>query len=185
MPHYGSTNFHKNTLQEIPGHYPDNTQLIQAVLCDTTGEITSELMNKFSTLESLVKADARLLASIKGIGDKTAKRLIAALQLGIRASCEKDLDLPTVASPNDAVDYLYPLVNALNYETIWILCLNTRNRVLSADMLYAGNVNSAIIRMSEIFKPAILTASPAIIMAHNHPSGDPSPSPEDTRISKK
>ena len=94
----------------------------------------------------------------------------------------------TVTSPDTAARYLQDNVftpfEQCDQEELWTLCLNTKNRITHDAMVYRGNVNSSIIRLAEVFRPAILVNATAIIISHNHPSGDPSPSPEDVQITR-
>lgn len=76
-------------------------------------------------------------------------------------------------------------MQTLEQEQLRVICLNTRNHVQAIITIYQGNVNSTVIRVAEILRPAILHQSPAIIVAHNHPSGDPTPSPEDVRVTQE
>jgi DNA repair protein RadC len=74
---------------------------------------------------------------------------------------------------------------ALDQEHLKVLLLNTKNEVMSTQEIYVGNVNSAVVRVAEVFRPAIRDNAPSIIVAHNHPSGDPTPSPEDVAITRE
>jgi DNA repair protein RadC len=76
-------------------------------------------------------------------------------------------------------------MDALDQEHLVVITLDGRNRVLSQETLYIGNVNTSLIRIAEIFRLAIRQNAPAIIISHNHPSGDPDPSPEDVRVTRQ
>jgi DNA repair protein RadC len=93
-----------------------------------------------------------------------------------------------VNSPAKAAEYLQQNVftpfEKCKQEELWVLCLNTKTRITYDAMIYRGNVNSTIVRMAEIFSIPIITYSPAIILSHNHPSGEPEPSPEDVQINR-
>jgi DNA repair protein RadC len=91
---------------------------------------------------------------------------------------------PSIQSPQDAYDILRCFLGNLDHEELWVICLDTRNRVMRLVGLYKGSVNSSQIRVGEVFRQAIIDNSPFIIVAHNHPSGDPSPSPEDAAVTK-
>jgi len=86
---------------------------------------------------------------------------------------------PVIHSPSDAFDILRFFIAALDHEEMWVIVLDTRNRVMNLVQLYKGNVNSSQIRIGEIFRQALLDNAPSIIVAHNHPSGDPIPSVDD------
>lgn len=91
---------------------------------------------------------------------------------------------PFVHNPSDAAQILDPFIGFLDHEELWIVNLDTRNRVMSLVKLYQGSVNSSQVRVCEVFRQAILENSPAILLAHNHPSGDTSPSAEDITVTK-
>ena len=91
---------------------------------------------------------------------------------------------PCIHSPQDAYHIIQPFLQHLDHEQLWVLVLDTRNRVMSLVALYKGSVNSSQVRVAEVFRQAILENAPAIILAHNHPSGDPTPSPDDIAITR-
>lgn len=91
---------------------------------------------------------------------------------------------PFVHSPGDASDLVQPFIGNLDHEELWVINMDTRNRVRSLTKLYQGSVNSSQIRVGEVFRQAIIENSPAVIVAHNHPTGDPSPSPEDISVTR-
>ena len=93
-------------------------------------------------------------------------------------------DLPSINTPHDVYDLLGPEMSALAQEQLRVLLLNTRGQVVGQRTVYQGNVSSAIVRAAEVLRPAVLEAVPSIIVSHNHPSSDPSPSPEDVSITK-
>jgi DNA repair protein RadC len=91
---------------------------------------------------------------------------------------------PSVQSPADCFEVLNPFLGFLDHEELWVVDLDTRNRIMNLVKLYQGSVNSSQVRISEIFRQAIVDNSPALILAHNHPSGDPSPSPDDVAVTR-
>ena len=94
-------------------------------------------------------------------------------------------DPPSVNSPQDIYDLLGPEMSQLAQEQLRVLLVDTRNVVLGQRVVYQGNVYSSMVRAAEVFRPAVIEAVPNIIVAHNHPSGDPNPSPEDVLITRK
>ena len=94
-------------------------------------------------------------------------------------------DLPAINCPEDVRRLLGPEMSALAQEQLRVLLLNTRNQVVGQRVVYQGNVNSSIVRPAEVLRPAVLEAVPSIIVSHNHPSGDPTPSPEDAAITRE
>ena len=93
-------------------------------------------------------------------------------------------DLPAINCPDDVRRLLGPEMAPLAQEQLRVLLLNTRNQVLGQRVIYQGNVNSSMIRPAEVFRPAVIEAVPSIIISHNHPSQDPTPSPEDAAITR-
>ena len=93
-------------------------------------------------------------------------------------------DLPAISCPDDVRKLLGPEMAPLAQEQLRVLLLNTRNQVLGQRVVYQGNVNSSIVRPAEVFRPAVIEAVPSIIISHNHPSQDPTPSPEDAAITR-
>ena len=97
----------------------------------------------------------------------------------------RDADGRTVRSPDDVAALLAPEMELLTQEQLRVVLLDTRNRVLDVVFVYQGNVNSTIVRMAEVFREAIVVCAPNVVLVHNHPSGDPSPSPEDAALTKQ
>jgi DNA repair protein RadC len=89
---------------------------------------------------------------------------------------------PTIHSPSDAASILMCFIGNLDHVEFWVIDLDTRNRVMQLVALYKGSVNSSQVRVAEVFRQAILDNAPSIVIAHNHPSGDPSPSPDDVAV---
>lgn len=88
-----------------------------------------------------------------------------------------------ISSPKDAYDILRPM-GMLEVEELWVVSLNARNRVKSVDKIYQGSTNSSQVRVGELFRVPLLYQAVAIVVAHNHPSGDPTPSPDDVAITR-
>jgi DNA repair protein RadC len=91
---------------------------------------------------------------------------------------------PAIHCPSDAANILNYFIGELDHEEMWVIDLDTRNRAMSLVKLYQGSVNSSQVRVCEVFRQAILENAPAIIVAHNHPSGDITPSPEDISVTR-
>ena len=94
-------------------------------------------------------------------------------------------DLPAISCPEDVRRLLGPEMAGLAQEQLRVLLLNTRNLVVGQRVIYQGNVNSSMIRPAEVLRPAVIEAVPSIIVSHNHPSQDPTPSPEDAAITRE
>ena len=94
-------------------------------------------------------------------------------------------DRPSISTAQDIYDILGPEMSQLAQEQLRVLLLDTKNNVVGQRVIYQGNVSSALVRTAEVFRPAVVDTVPSIIVVHNHPSGDPSPSPEDVLLTRK
>jgi len=148
-------------------------------------EIANDLLAHYRTLTAIRQASASEIAlTIHGIGSKTAARLISALELGARLATETADERPAIHSPADIAALVQQDMAHLEQEELWVLLLDTRNRLIGIDKLYRGSVNSSQIRVGEIFKAAIRCNATSIAVVHNHPSSDPSPSPDDVAVTR-
>ena len=146
-------------------------------------EIAEDLLKRFGGLRGLYQAHIAEIGSIKGIGQPTAVRLKAALALCIRFNQESE-EHPQIHCPADAAALLQYEMCMLQQEYLKVLLLDTRNRVMEIVELYHGSLNMAQVRVGEVFKPAVQRMAHAILLVHNHPSGDPSPSPDDVALTR-
>lgn len=139
----------------------------------------------FGGLPGLARATITELTNVKGIGIAKAVEIKASLELGRRLIASTPLDKPTVASPADAANLLMTEMAFLEQEHLRLILLDTRNHVLSTPTIYVGSLNTSVLRVGELFRSAIKENAAALIVAHNHPSGDPAPSPEDVRVTSQ
>jgi DNA repair protein RadC len=147
-------------------------------------EIAEALLARFGgELTRIYQAHPQQIASVHGLGESTATRLKAALALGLRL-CDPVEERPIVQSPQDAANLVQHEMSLLEQEYLRVIVLNTRNQVLEIVEVYHGSVNSSQVRIAEILKPAVERMAPAMIIVHNHPSGDPSPSSEDISLTR-
>jgi DNA repair protein RadC len=146
--------------------------------------LSTRLLAEFGGLAGLAKASFHDLVSIKGVSTAKTAQLKAAIELGRRLLITSPDARPQITSPLDAANLLMLEMGSLEQEHLRTLLLDTKNRVLASPTVYKGNVNSSIIRVSEIFREAIRENATALIVAHNHPSGDPTPSPEDVQVTR-
>ena len=112
-------------------------------------------------------------------------RIKAAFELGRRLLVERPMDRCQIRSPADAANLLMGEMGLLEQEELRTILLDTKNRVIAIPIIYVGSVNTTMIRVSELFREAIRRNCPALIIAHNHPSSDPSPSPEDLVVTRQ
>ena len=147
--------------------------------------LADKLLVEFSGLSGLARADLNELQRVDGIGPVKAVEIKAALELGKRLVLSTpDQQRTQIKTPADAAQILMLEMGILEQEEVRTLLLDTRNKVLSMPKIYRGSLNAASMRVAEVFKDAIRANSAALIVAHNHPSGDPAPSAEDVRVTK-
>lgn len=147
-------------------------------------QLSQRLLTRFGGWTGLHRAHFDDLCSQHGMGRAKAAQLKAALEIGDRLRKDTPNERPVIHSPEDAANLLLYDMSALEQEEMWVVLLDTRNKVISIDSLYRGSLNSSQIRLGELFKPAIRKNAAAFIVAHNHPSGDPSPSPDDIAVTR-
>ncbi|HPH95228.1 MAG TPA: DNA repair protein RadC [Anaerolineaceae bacterium] len=147
-------------------------------------QVGQQLLNEFQGLRGLHQASFQDLQSQTGVGPAKAAQIKAAVELGRRLALELPEDRPTIHSPADAAALVQYELSALEQEELWVLLLDTRNRLLRIEKLYRGSLNASTVRVAEVFKCAIRWNSASILVVHNHPSGDPTPSPEDTNLTR-
>ncbi len=147
-------------------------------------EVGGEILAKYQTLGGLCRARAQELAKIRGIGLAKAVQLAAAFKLAERMAKEK-LSRHKIDSPELVNEFFGAEMRALQKESLRVLLLDTRYHLIAAEEVSRGSVNESIAHPREIFRPALLASAYAIIVVHNHPSGDPSPSAADHNLTRR
>jgi DNA repair protein RadC len=170
-------------------HVPDEVLLAILLRFGTAGfnvvDLARELLRQFESLTALVRAEPRQLRALKGIGPTKARELKAALELARRLSQEQVEEKAGVHSPEDVARILREPARELDHERFWVILLDTRNRMKQGPVMVSrGVLNASLVHAREVFRPAVEHAAAAVILAHNHPSGDPCPSPEDLKITR-
>ena len=154
---------------------------------DSALSLAQRLLAEFGTLHALSAASVEQLSAVPGIGLAKAAQLHAAFTVGRRAQQETH-DRPTIRDPKDAARLVRSRLASTTEEHFWLLCLDTRHRVIRAEEISKGTLDASLAAPREIFRAALMHNSAAVIVAHNHPSGDPEPSPDDlettTRLHK-
>lgn len=125
------------------------------------------------------------LERVSGVGGATSARLLAALELGVRLSQEGVPDRPRIRGPEDVFRLMAPRLRDLPHEQFHALLLNSQHRVLRDVLVTRGILDASLIHPREVFRPAILERAAAVILVHNHPSGDPAPSSEDRTVTRQ
>lgn len=149
-------------------------------------ETAVKLLSRYGTLRNIQASSAAEIADIEGIGPRTAAAILAAIEIGARINGEEHEGRGkyTIHGPLDIVMRVKDRMALLDQEELWVLVLNIRNNVLDEDRLYKGTVSSTSIRIGEVFATAIRRKATAIVVVHNHPSGDTSPSSDDVAITR-
>jgi DNA repair protein RadC len=147
-------------------------------------EVAQRLIKQYKDLNGLHRAPFDELCSQHGIGEAKAAQIKAALELAYRFKKDTEQEISTINSPEEAAKLVQFDMMALEQEHLRVILLDTRNHVLGIEEVYKGSVNSSQVHVGEIFKAAIRRNASAVIVIHNHPSGDPTPSPDDVAVTR-
>ena len=160
-------------------------ELIAAIIQTPTALHTANLLlARFDGLLGLARASTQELMEVDGLGPSKVAQLKAALELGRRFVTTLPQERPKIRNSSEAAQFLMLDMMTLQQEHFSVILLDCKNRIIRVETLYKGNLTAAIVRVGEIFAPAIKYNAAAIIVAHNHPSGDPTPSPEDITVTR-
>jgi DNA repair protein RadC len=151
---------------------------------ETAVQVGQRLLHTFGGISGIHRASFDELSNQKGIKLAKAAQIKAAIELGRRLVLEAPEERPVVHTPADAAELVQYEMSALEQEELRVLLLDTRNRLQHIETVYRGSVNSSQVRVAEIFKSAIRRNATNLIVIHHHPSGDPTPSPDDVAITR-
>ncbi|HLC29823.1 MAG TPA: DNA repair protein RadC [Dehalococcoidia bacterium] len=168
----------------------NNAELLAIILrvgtaAENAVHLAERLLATFGCLPGLYKATFGELRNEHGLGEAKAAQLQAALELGKRLLAAQPEERATVRSPQDVANLLRGEMALLEQEHLRVVLLNTRNQVMGVQEIYKGSVNAAQVRVGEVLRPAVRENCPALVVVHNHPSGDPTPSPQDIAVTKE
>jgi DNA repair protein RadC len=141
--------------------------------------LANRLLVRFSGLHGLSRASFNELCNEHGVGQAKAAQIKAAIELGRRSACAQTEEKTVIRSPQDAASLVMSDMGTLQQEHLRVMLLNSKNHLISIHEVYKGNVNASTIRTSELFHNAVRENCPAVIVIHNHPSGEPEPSNDD------
>jgi DNA repair protein RadC len=147
-------------------------------------QVGQRLLQTFEGLGGLQRAGYNQVRAQRGVGAAKAAQIMAAIELGRRLSVREAQVRPTIHNPRDAADLVQYEMGALDHEELWVLVVDTRNNLMAIEKLYKGSLNASTVRVGEVFKVAIQRGAASVLVVHNHPSGDPSPSPEDITLTR-
>ena len=167
-----------------------NAELLAIILrtgaaSESVLNLSAKLLARFGGLSGLAKAGFGELCMERGLAEAKAAQLKAALELGRRLLSTQPEERLVIKSPQDVANLLQAEMSFLEQEELRLVLLNTKNQVLAISQVYKGSVNTSLIRVSELFREAVRENCPALVVVHNHPSGDPTPSPEDIKITEQ
>ena len=191
----------KSTIHDMPSterprerlinHGPkalSNAELLAILLRTGTAHenalnLAQRILTHFGGLHHLARITPAELTNIRGLGQAKAAQIAAALEIANRISASSPEERPKVQQAADAARLIMDM-RYLTQEHVRLILLDTQSRLMAMPTVYIGTANTSVLRVSEMFREAITRNSPAIIIAHNHPSGDPTPSPEDITFTK-
>lgn len=175
-----------NRIHEMGPQALSSTELLACLLQSADAfQQAQRLLVRFEDLGGLARATELELTAIEGIGPAQAARVKAALEIGRRLMTETPEERWQIRAPSDAAHILMPQLSTEPREQFVVMSLDTRNRVIHQETLYSGTLNTSIVRIAEVFAGPLQRNAASIIVAHNHPSGDPNPSPEDVALTRR
>ncbi len=145
-------------------------------------DLAHEALERYDGLTGLARATEPELQALAGVGAAKAAQLTAAFELGRRLLADWPTGRWTIRTPRDVADRLVLQMGRLEREELRVVLLNTKNVVLRVSVVYQGNVASSLVRIGELFRDAVRLNASGLILVHNHPSGDPTPSPDDLHL---
>ncbi|MBI4202461.1 MAG: DNA repair protein RadC [Chloroflexi bacterium] len=180
----------RERLRERGATYLSNAELIAILLRTGTSQenvldLANRLLSTFGGLGGLARASFEELAAIHGMGEAKTAQLKAALELGLRLLATGSEPRVAVGSPRDVANLVMGEMAFLEQECLRVVLLNSKNQVMGIPEVYRANVSATTIRAAEVFQEAVRSNHPFVILVHNHPSGDPTPSPEDIRVTEQ
>ena len=147
---------------------------------------SQKLLSRFGNLKGIANASVEELMQISGIGPAKAAQIKAALELSKRLEADVgEKPQPVLKSPEDVAAVLKSKLKGKKKEHFWVICLDTRNRLINCKPVSVGSLDTSIVHPREVFKEAVSSSAASVIFVHNHPSGDPEPSKEDVELTKR
>jgi len=147
---------------------------------------SQKLLSRFGNLKGIANASIEELTQTKGIGPAKAAQIKAALELSKRLEADVgEKPKPVLKSPEDVAAVMRSKLKGKKKEHFWVLCLDTRNRLINRKLVSIGSLDTSIVHPREVFKEAVSSSAASVIFVHNHPSGDSEPSKEDIELTKR
>lgn len=180
----------RERLLQVGASFLSNAELLAILLRtgssnESVLHLAQKILAELETLHNLHDVTIEELTKIKGIGPAKAVQIKAAIELGKRIVLQSPIDRVSIRSPKDVAHYIMEEMRYLKQEHFIALLLNTKNQIIGKETITVGTLNSSLVHPREVFKPAIKKSSSAMIVVHNHPSGDPTPSKEDIDVTHR
>jgi DNA repair protein RadC len=147
-------------------------------------QLAQRILDELGGLAGIQRTSISDMCKIHGLGEAKAAQIKAAIELGTRLAREQNDERGPISSPADAAALIQLEMQGLMQENLRVLLLDTRNRLVRIETVYVGSLNLSLVRVGELFKAALQYSAASLILAHNHPSGDPTPSPEDVALTR-
>ncbi|MCY4374458.1 MAG: DNA repair protein RadC [Spirochaetaceae bacterium] len=175
--------FVRERIRDTGADYLSNTDMLTALIGATPDDGVA-LIERFGSFSNVARATVAELRAA-GLTETRAMTLAAAAAFGRRAAVAAIGEYPAIRAPEDVDHLMRPLIAHQVRETLYVLLLDTKHQVRQSIELYRGTVDAASVRVAEILAPAVKLGVPNIIIVHNHPSGDPCPSPADAAVTRR
>jgi len=159
--------------------------LVALVLGSREDAVARGVLERHPLPDGLWRLSAEDLVSCEGVGPAAAARLLGSLELGRRAALRVSAKRPLVTGPEDVVRLCAPQLRGSDREHFWALALNTKNQLLRIIEVSVGSLNASIVHPRELFKEAVRLSAASVVVVHNHPSGDPTPSGADIQLTRR
>lgn len=180
----------RERLLKLGAEYLSNQELLAILLGsgskdESVMSLSNRILMHFEGLKLLKDATIEELIAIRGIGVAKGVLLLASIEFGRRMNQYKPEETYVIRSPDDGANYIMEDMRVLKQEHFVVLFLNTKNHVIHRQTIFIGSLNASIVHPREVFREAVKRSAASIIVAHNHPSGDPAPSQEDIHVTKR
>src|SRR5690625_1070645 len=180
----------RERLLNYGAHHLSNQELLAILIGSGTREesvmdLSNRILMHFEGVNLLSDATIEELTAIKGIGPAKGVSILAAIEIGKRINRYRPQERYVVRSPKDGADYVMEEMRGLHQEHFVVLFLNTKNQIIHRQTIFIGSLNASIVHPREVYREAVKRSAASIICAHNHPSGDPSPSQEDIHVTRR
>ncbi len=159
--------------------------LISVMFGENSERVGQVVLETHPAPEALWRVSAEDLVHLPGVGPAKAARLLACLEMSRRVGVWRPSRKPVISTPQDVVDLCWPQLRGNDRERFWALALGTKNHLLKTVEISIGSLNVSIVHPRELFKDAVRMSAASIVVVHNHPSGDPTPSGADIQLTRR